>query len=91
MTNDKSQFIDLLSNVLSEKLGGTKYKDYLPLNNLKKVTLEYINSQIKEKDIKLSGLIRAQYNSMLKKCNNTKSVEAFISVISETLFNLQGF
>lgn len=89
--SDKTQFINILSELLSDKLGNTKYKQYLPLDNLKKVSLDFLEKRFKEKNINLSGLVLAQYNSMLKQCNNAKSVEAFISVISETLFSLQGF
>lgn len=84
-------FVNLLSEVLSDKLGSSKYKQYLPLDNLKSVVLEYISKQMKEKNIKLSGAAIAKYNSMVKKCKKANEPLEFISAISETMLSLQGF
>ena len=86
----KSQLEEIFSTLLSDKLGGSKYKNYLPLQNLKSSISDYIKDEIKKRGI---GPGTAEYNivmSMLRNLTKKSTPEEVLLLLSETMFKISG-
>lgn len=84
---NKEKYCKILEEVLGEKLGGTKYKEFSP--NLGPAVASYLKEKFNKNGI-TSGPYFVMGSSLVRKISKMKDNEAILTCITESLMANSG-